>query len=175
MRVAELISISLDGFFSGERGCYVYVVPEDFSVFKQIFVKMFPELKLTTDTDIHCTVMYSPEGTPDKDAAFSLLDDSKEFTAVASELVYWDGHNNAGYLVLKLSSGDLFNRHSSWKSLGAIPTFADYTPHVTVATGFTMTPEFEQKVQEFNTYLSGWSEDRKKLIFSNEHIEDIKG
>mgnify|MGYP007034243002 CR=1 FL=1 len=65
MRISELISISLDGFFSGERGCYVYVSPTEIT-FKQAFVKMFPELPVTPDGELPCTVMYSPEGTPDR-------------------------------------------------------------------------------------------------------------
>lgn len=173
MRISELISISLDGFFSGENGCYVYVSPTEIT-FKQAFVKMFPELPVTPDGELHCTVMYSPEGTPDKDAAFTLLDTDREFPAAISELVCWEGHDKAGYMVLKLTSLDLSNRHMQWRGLGCVPTFPDYTPHITMAKKVELTDELKQKIAEFNAYLTGLPSDSKTLIFNNEHIEDIK-
>ena len=173
MNYAERISISLDSFFSGEHGCYVYCVPEEFPI-KEAVVKAFPELAVVADADLHCTIMCSPEGTPDNDSAFNLLDDTKEFIASAGKLTYWPGHDEAGYLVLQLVSSDLPNRHSQWKSLGCIPTFPSYDPHVTLASKFEVPENFEARIAEFNEYLANYDVAAKKLIFSNEHIEDIK-
>lgn len=57
-------------------------------------------------------------------------------TALADgEVIWWAGHDNEGYLVLKLNSSALQAIHKKWKLAGVKHSFEDYNPHITLATG----------------------------------------
>lgn len=48
---------------------------------------------------------------------------------------YWDGHDNSGYLVARVSCPGLHDRHQFWKKVGLTHSFDDYTPHITLLRG----------------------------------------
>ena len=93
---------------------------------------------------LHCTVVYSRKAKP-----VALLYPSVTPLRVAgTEFEYWEGHDKAGYLVLKLDGTRHLNGyHQRWLSAGCVTQFSDYTPHVTLRTPFNK-PEIVEEANE---------------------------
>jgi 2'-5' RNA ligase len=64
-----------------------------------------------------------------------MLAENDVYPANVTGFEYWDGHDGSGYFVVNLSSPELTKRHKVWKAAGAVPTFSDYNPHITLAQG----------------------------------------
>jgi len=121
--------------YTGSNGFYAFVQPTSQSV--RDIVSMFPSLALTEkeQSDLHCTIMYSKtaltcDKLPEIDAGFSKKIHVKE-------LAWWPGHKDDGVLVLKLDASVLKPLHDKWKKCGAIPTYPEYSPHITLKTPIT--------------------------------------
>ena len=152
--------------YTGSNGFYAWVNLSTDSL--EDIITYFPELKFTPTEllDLHVTVMYSK-------TAISVYDvikaDHKFYTETnAIGVEYWDGHNGDGYLVVKVESSDLQQLHNKWKQCGAVPTFEDYTPHMTLKTPFKKN---DALVKELN--------DRAKnkplnLTLIQEQVRDLK-
>lgn len=117
--------------------------------------------------DVHCTVMYSTKSIDNNIAKqFS----KNLYNGYAKKFEYWDGHDNAGYLVLKLESDDLSSEHKRLKENGCKPTFDSYSPHITI-----QTPIEKQKAQKM-VDIGNNDLDNKglPLKFHNQKLDTLK-
>lgn len=80
----------------------------------------------------HVTLVYSRTAGADP-ARLRLPEQGMRIEAHVCGLEYWDGHNDTGYVVLKLESQGLQDLHERFKAAGAEHSFPDYSPHMTVA------------------------------------------
>jgi hypothetical protein len=151
--------------FDGSSGLYVSVSPTFYSSekLKGWAKHLFPNVEIDSDK-FHCTVMYS------KVCSTKTVTDTKmDYLAKVSHFEFWDGHDSDGYLVVVLQSPSLVHLHKKWKSLGAVHSFDDYTPHVTLLDKFKMTKELQKRIDELSTKEKGTI-----LSFTNEQLENIK-
>lgn len=129
--------------WTGTKGAYVSVRPTAAST--TLLSRIATQLGLTPSvSDVfkyHCTVMWS-ETTPKVCAPNNCL----KFSAKLKGIEYWLGHDSDGYVVVTLDSEDLDRRHAYWRSLGATHSFEDYSPHSTVASKLSLTPELTQRL-----------------------------
>lgn len=109
------------------NGIFAKVLPTTDSILaiKSRFKTLNPMME-----DLHCTAIYS------KTAASSVdlpnIDKDERYDAVGTELVWWEGHDKEGYLVLKLESNDLKALNRKFRKAGLVATFEDYKAHVTL-------------------------------------------
>jgi 2'-5' RNA ligase len=80
----------------------------------------------------HVTLVYSRKAGADM-ARLRLPEQGMSVEAHVCGLEYWDGHNDTGYVVVKLESQGLHDLHERLKAAGAEHSFPDYSPHMTVA------------------------------------------
>lgn len=152
--------------YSGENvGLYVSVTLKDPE--KVINNKIFDALRnLVTFEDpenLHCTIIYGKGYNPNIDEVKQLNKTFKPISGTIYDFDYWDGHDNIGYLVLKVSSDYLIDRHNKYKKLGVKPTF-DYSPHITLAKNFKLTDEIKNAMS---------IRPNINIIFNKELIDDI--
>jgi hypothetical protein len=151
-----------------DEGLYSSVEPNDET--KEKLNKFLSErvcgLKLPTDS--HVTVMYSTKSI-DKNLAQEYS--KNEYHAFPKEFKYWDGHDNAGYLVLQLESDHLGQEHERLKGHGCKPTFDQYLPHITIKTPIDKNDAIK-KVKIGNNELDNLSPG--KLILHNQKIEELR-
>lgn len=87
---------------------------------------------IMTCEDPHCTLIYS------KEPAFHInlpkIDKDARFTALGTEITFFEGQEKEGYVVLLLKSEPLYALHRQFRAAGLVPTFPEYRPHVTLAT-----------------------------------------
>ena len=152
--------------YTGTHGFYSWVNLSTDSL--EDILKYFPELSFTPEEllDLHVTVMYSkvailPYYVINVDHSFFT-----ETNAIGVE--YWDGHDDDGYLVVKIESSDLQRLHSKWKQCGAVPTFSDYTPHMTLKTPFKKNDDLVKKLDERVKNIP------LNLTLLQEQIQDLK-
>ena len=125
-----IISISKKGKkYSGTSGLYCHVDPDNASKIK--LAKFCNAANIgELPKDVHCTVMYSSTPIAEKVARrFS----KEQYGARAHKVVWWPGHDNAGYVVLRLGCADLTNEHNRLKIAGCTPTFPVYEAHIALA------------------------------------------
>lgn len=157
--------------YSGKSGIYVSVVPVyGMRRLLDAITPLLPEA-VTLDLDeAHCTIIYSRFHQPHSLIAEDFANrGDRQFNANVVELKQWPGHDNAGYLVAALYSDDLQARHRHWLSAGAVHSFDDYLPHVTLATGLDLLDR-----QTLKTVNKAIHNANLRLVFAGEHIEDIK-
>lgn len=151
--------------FSGKRGLYVSVKPAGKLT---ALLNFLQDLVRPDVTDLHCTVMYSKVAVHPVSAARLVASGPTIYATRVVGLEFWDGHDNEGYLVAKLECEALRCRHAAWRALGAVASFQDYTPHMTLSTGVQYTP---RQLCAANKALSCYS---LPLAFTGEHVEDLK-
>lgn len=157
--------------YSGKSGLYCSVIPV--KGFSSIFELVKEELEVEGIStykyeELHTTVMYSREVAPHPIRALKLLDKGPYvFKGWSDKLAYWPGHNNKGYLVLKVNSRDLALRHEDYKDLGCVHSFPQYEAHISIADGLS-NPKCLSKLNKLFNNLK-W-----EITFGGEHLEDIK-
>lgn len=167
-----LISISrpldVDSPYTGSNGLYSAVTPTTSS--SREISTFCREANLQDINPDHCTVMYS-------ETAVNNVNEAKLFTrsvykAVAIKLKWWPGHDKKGYLVLVLDSPELQEEHNRLKDLGAVPTFNEYVPHITLKEGATFQSRAEatQYMKYGNLLLSRTP---LNLTLSNQIVQDL--
>ena len=126
----------------------------------------------TEPLDLHCTVIYSEDGTLSRADRRTIwnqgFDPTRKFRARPLKIVKWDGQDGKGVLVLLLASRDLteLNRHLTTEYV--LPsTFPEYQPHVTLADNVN---ELDQEaVEQALNYVA----DDVVLTFAGLHLEDL--
>lgn len=153
--------------YTGEVGCYVSVNPDVDSTMKLVdwAQRLGFWLDPVQEAKLHCTVVYSKEGSP----LSYKIDPQTTYTARLSGFEFWEGHDNAGYLVATLISPALTDRHNYWTSAGADHGFNEYLPHVTLLKDIRATDALYQRMMRLSHRERGTI-----LTFYNEAIEDIK-
>lgn len=155
--------------YTGKKGCYVAVQPDDASKFR--IIRICEELGIGIDhRKLHCTIVYSPEGAPEeqKIRESGVLDGTH--TAIISHVQFWPGHDNKGYLSLSLVSTDLHKAFQRMQSLGARHTYHPYNPHVTLLSGVDMNEDFERRMQDVNRYLET---EGVRIFFNSTTLSDM--
>jgi hypothetical protein len=118
--------------------------------------------------ELHCTLMYSAKEAPHSIRVSKLLNEGPfQFKATPEKLEFWPGHDQVGYVVLKMSSRDLQARFNQYVDLGCEHSFPDYQAHMTIASHVTSKPKC---LTELNKELCMML----PIKFSGEHVEDIK-
>lgn len=112
-------------------GVYLSVVPDDSSRSKIVEIAKRIGYPLTDSeiSSIHVTVIYSKHR---PDLSTVNLDHEAEFYAVLTGVEWWPGHDNAGYLVLRIESPQLRALHREWLSYGCTSDYENYTIHMTL-------------------------------------------
>jgi hypothetical protein len=148
-------------------GCYVSVSPDADSVLligewmHDLGFWLSPE----REAKLHCTVIYSATARPTD----YIADPFRKLIGTLSHFEFWDGHDNSGYVVAKLVSPDLKERNRYWTERGAVHSFEDFTPHVTLLHNLSSTPAMLQRLESVGNRRRG-----ENLVFYDEHLEDCK-
>lgn len=158
--------------FTGTAGIYVAreLTPLSKAKVTAFLRSQFPSLHID-DSDIeeqHCTVVYSKTCIRNLGTA---LPKASPVNPRVSGLEFWEGHDKDGYLVAKLVSSDLIERHKFWLSEGAVHSFSPYEPHVTLKTPLKQTPRFQQELEDANKFLRTFQLD---VTLGGEVMEDLK-
>ncbi len=168
-----LISLSEKTFeYTGTHGFYCQVsVPSEEARFIAKLLKQNGLSKLVpADLDgLHCTIMYSKDAIP-KEVVDSNLGSIKAFKAYVQRIESWEGHDKKGYITLKLNSIELNKRHNFWKQAGATHSFEDYTPHITLVTGFMPDAPLQSVIDKFNTKMG---KIKYPVLLEDEYVEDL--
>lgn len=127
-------------------GIFAKVIPTTESILK--IKRRFKSLNPLMD-DLHCTAMYSK--TPVSSVELPNIDKHERYDAVGTELVWWEGHDKEGYLVLKLDSKQLNVLNKKFRDAGLSGTFSDYKAHVTLLNPCKVQPS---NVGILNKFLS---------------------
>jgi len=157
--------------FDGTSGFYSKVFPTDYSKRKLSAWanKLRPlDARLYEDDKFHCTVIWSK--VIPKSVGSTLVPAAKgTFVAKLDHFEYWDGHDKDGYVVAVLQSPDLKGLHENWKSHGAVHSFSQYEPHVTLFDKFIPTPYLHRQLRMLSQKEKG-----SILSFNNETLENLK-
>lgn len=156
--------------YSGEAGCFVSVEPDVDTKMKLLdwVNRLGFGLDPMEEEKLHCTVVHSKagEGAP---LSYS-IDPSTRYVARLQGFEFWEGHDYAGYLVARLHSTALLERHRYWVAGGADHSFDDYHPHVTLKRFLQPSDAMYQRMRKLADRERG-----SILGFYNETIEDVKG
>jgi hypothetical protein len=154
--------------YSGLSGLYACVYPaRGLRQYLEIVENHIPEVQI--QDELHCTLMYSRNAQPSPLIAAQLVNTGpSSFYAIPKCFDYWDGHDNEGYLVLRVESEALNKRHMEWRRAGARHSFPDYESHITMCTGHKVSKELLASMNESLDNSFGG------ITFVGEHIEDIK-
>lgn len=115
--------------YTKTNGIYCALQPDTLSLLR--LVDFCRELSIISDPrKFHVTVCYSPTEIADIPADLDIT-----ARAYAVGLDWWPGHDDKGYLCLKLESHDLHKHHQRLLACGAKHTFSPYVPHVTLMSG----------------------------------------
>jgi hypothetical protein len=155
--------------YTGDKGVYskVTFAEHDFNhrEFQSLLRQYQCPVSLATfEEEPHVTVMYSKK--PISPVAAALLHHRFRKPAVFQARVqgvqFWRGHDNSGYLSLKLESPKLRKLHQAFRDVGAQPTYRDYSPHMTLAAGFgQLTVDLSKWMTDMNTELK-----QRNLVFT---------
>lgn len=151
--------------FDGTNGLYVGC-----RVLKNPGIRLPFNLPWVYDTDLHCTIMRSPEEAPDYLEALKSVASTLYTAATIEKLDYWEGAEDGGHLVAILKSPGLEKRFEFWDNLGAESIYPTFIPHVTLARGFEYTPAIETSVKDFNKRLKIQP---MQYMVGSEYIENI--
>ncbi len=158
--------------YTGKNGFYAWLNVAQDSL--EDILKYFPEMRFTAEqlVDLHVTVMYSKTPIP-----VSCVNENKKMPDAtfiqavrAKELEFWGGHSGKGFLVLKLDASHIKHLHEKWAKCGAIPTFPDYTPHMTMITPCEETLAIKKLIRKYNEKLN---EEPLQITLIQEQCEDI--
>ena len=179
-----LISLSKeykDRPFTGKGGLYAAVepIPESKKAIQKMCGRCFNawyervyDQDLEIESDLHCTIMYSPKKVPNnlEDASWFLPTDTHE--ATASKFRWWEGHDKKGYLVLELESEGLVAEHNRLQDSGCEPTFEEYIPHITIKKGLSFKDDAEEKgvLRYANLILR---RNPLEITLTNQQVQDI--
>lgn len=153
--------------YSGNAGCYSACTPDGRSIYKINELVKFLGLPPNPEK-YHCTLMYSKEHPIDtKGLDFK----GKRFKAQMKEVRYWDGHDNAGYIVLSLKSNGLHEAHKELKDRGAIHSFDEFEPHITLYKGQQITKSIQNRINIIN---ERFLKTKINLGLTNWFVGDIK-
>ena len=153
--------------YTGRNGMYSHVKAT--AAGAKVLTNISRELKLPAGLDrqmkLHCTVMWSKVAPHTPRAA------NYAFRGVATidRLDFWKGHDSQGYVVAILNSPDLQKLHNEWGERGCSHSFADYTPHVTLADDLGLTAELSWRLNEVAAKYKG-----QVIDFLGEYLEDLK-
>ena len=152
--------------YTGSNGFYAWVNPSNESL--EDILEYFPEMNFTAKevVDLHVTIMYSKTSIPVECAA--KVEPKFSAAVFATSVDWWEGHNKEGYLVLKLTRDSIEQLHNKWKACGAVPTFEDYVPHMTMKTPFAKN---QKLLDVLNERLST---KRLQINLIQEQIQDLK-
>lgn len=156
--------------YSGEAGCFVSVEPDVDTRMKLIdwTNRLGFELDPMEEARLHCTIIHSRE---DENAPLTYnVDRTHRYVARLQNIEFWEGHDQAGYLVATLQSPDLQALHRYWVAAGADHRFGVYTPHVTLKRFLSPSDAMYQRMRRLADRERG-----SILAFYNESIEDVKG
>jgi hypothetical protein len=160
--------------YTGTSGLYVGVPykksTNSIKSLQELFKYELPLESFQDLSELHCTVMYSKTA-PSKESVIKLNKDYPVLFATPIYCQYWEGHDKSGYLVLKLTSNYLQNRHKKYLDIGAVPTFSPYEPHITLAKGFTPDKNFYDTLKSVNK--SKIFKDIGTIEFGQETVKDI--
>lgn len=163
--------VSTSSEYTATNGCYAQasLTPKSEAALNQLCSNRTVG-HIDLSKDLHCTIMYCKDVAPDKHKVLPFTQDT--FQAEAVKVNWWPGHDKAGYLVLELKSDDLQKEHTRLVKAGCIPSFKDYTPHVTLKTPFAL----DNKEKEYQVKLMNMSLRKRPLtlVFNNPTIEDLK-
>ena len=122
--------------------------------------------------EAHCTLVYSKKAGIDP-GRLAVGPGQLSLEARMIRVEYWDGHNNTGYVVLKLDSPDMTALHRRFVEAGAKHSFDDYTPHLTIGAKVgEKTPEMERWLKRVNGVVAGAKD--FVLEFDAVRAEDIR-
>ena len=163
------ISTKSNSKYTATSGLYssVYLLPNSKKKLNDFCIRS--KLGPLSD-DVHCTVMYSTVAIAPK---FATKFSKTSYSTKASKVTWWAGHDNAGYIVLKLVSGPLSEEHTRLQKAGCHPTFTPYEPHVTLISPKT----FENSVQPISFCMYANELLKREpliLVFGNQQVEDLK-
>lgn len=123
------------------NGLYVSAKPDQASVDQLMSwaTSTLTGFDLTSPDKLHSTILYAKSYVVEHEVA----DRTHQLALAAVPIIrgyierieYWDGHDKEGYTVAKVTSPDLEKLHKIWIDSGAIHSFEDYTPHITLSTG----------------------------------------
>ena len=121
---------------------------------------------LEEEKDLHITTMYSKSVVSKEPSLEPSLVSVK--TTFITGIESWKGHDDKSYLVLKVDPKNLQILRSRWITMGYIPTFGDYNPHITIAKGYD---KEVPNIKAIEDYLLG---KRIEVIFDNEYFEPLE-
>lgn len=104
--------------------------------------------------DWHCTIIYAKTSLSNVNLPY--IDKHQRFEAVGYELVFWEGHDKEGYVVLKLDSVDLTRVHNQFRDVGIEPTFKDYQPHLTLIHPVSEPEKLKDYIEQYNKILNDY-------------------
>jgi hypothetical protein len=148
-------------------GIYISVTPTAQSVAKiMAWAKALGlPLSASEQEELHCTVIYS-KTVPSR---LRPLDSEARYPAQVIGIEYWDGHDAAGYIVLKMNSPALQNLNKIWIDDGCTSAFNPYQPHVTIKKDVGPMPSnFVERRKRLYRDIGAW------LEFSNARHEGLK-
>lgn len=125
--------------FTGTSGFYCSVAVKNEGNVRKLLDKH--NLKCNVD-QLHCTIMYSPDETIE-DPHVPNIDE------IVATVTGYDmfGHKK-DTLVLRLESTELSDLHNKYKDDGAVPTYSEYHPHMTIAEEIELTDEVKSNVEK---------------------------
>lgn len=158
--------------YTGTHGFYAWLNVAQDSL--EDILNFIPELHINARqlADLHCTVMYSktpvPVGKIDENKQ---LPDPRFIQEVGVKgITWWPGHKEQGVLVLLLDPTHIQHLHEKWKKLGAIPTYPDYTPHITLATDIEYTDKIKSLVEN---KMNEIDDNPFRITLIQEQVEDL--
>lgn len=154
--------------FNGQAGLYVSRVLDELSSIKLTdFVHKYALAEMSEEDfqELHCTIIGSPDC-----IVRDLTPVNQPCAARVIRFEFWEGHDNAGYLVAILQSQALQQIHTLWQARGATHTFEEYQPHITIQTPYDMTGE-RQNFLHANCALQC---DPMLIYLHKEIVEDCK-
>lgn len=150
-----------------KTGCYVSVKPL-FSLRLNNYLFELNKI-LTVNNDLHCTLIYD-RNCQDYKTFNNNENKNSLYRAKPKEYMVYPGHDNTGYLVLKMESVNLNNRYKELRQLGLNHSFDEYLCHMTLASGFGNCEEFKTKYMDKIKNI----EMPDIILFSGETFESIK-
>ena len=158
--------------YTGKSGLYSCVFPvKGFTPLLKAITDLLAEdrIELYDISEFHCTIMYSKKDAPHSIRITKFLNSGPfTFKAWSDQVDYWEGHDKAGYLVLKLTSRDLDMRHEQYQDLGCKHSFPEYEAHITLADNVTSKPKNLAKINQMLKSL------KFEITLAGENVEDIK-
>ncbi len=154
--------------YTGTQGVYAKAVPAMNSNFKKLCHILENDSLNEIYEDPHVTLVYSK-----KRLERSLPKDIKLNTvAKCKHVTHWDGHDNAGYVVIELECTAFDKLNILFRNLGAKHSFDEYKAHMTIMKDCgPLTKKLQNYIDKVNSVLSSkWY----VLNFKDIYVEDLK-